>query len=105
MPAPSVFDADKLRSLIEQKKTASEIKKEFGDITTTTLKNHLMKLILQDDKVYRIEGMGTRDVNPKVTKNGLKITKAKMDHFGFTEGKKVKIEKIADGEIKITQID
>ena len=104
MAAPSFFDADKLRSLIEQKRTASDIKKEL-DITQTTLKNHLLKLIQQDNKVYKIAGMGTRDVNPKVTKNGLKITKAKMDSFGFTEDKKVKIEKITDGQIKITQID
>lgn len=71
----------------------------------STLKNHLLKLIQQDDKLYKIAAMGTRDVNPKVTKNGLKITKAKMDSFGFTEDKKVKIEKIAEGQIKITQID
>lgn len=104
MAARSLFDADKLRSLIEQQKTASEIRTEL-EITTATLKNHLMKLIHLDDKVYRIRGMGSRDVNPSVTKNGLKITKAKMDKLGFIEGKKVKIDKIADGEIRLTQVD
>lgn len=104
MTARSVFDADKLRSLIEQKKTASEIKAELG-ISPATLNNHMLKLIQKDKKVYTIEGVGTRDLSPSVTKNGLKISKAKMNGFGFIDGKKVKIEKIAEGEIKITQID
>lgn len=98
------FDPDKLRTLIENGKTFSEIKDELK-VTPATLKSHLLKLIQLDGKVYEIPEMGTRSFNPKVTKNGLKLSKQKVDALGFTEGKQVKIEKIADGEIKITQLD
>jgi hypothetical protein len=98
------FDPDRLRTLIEDGKTFSEIKDELK-VTSATLKSHLLKLIQLDGKVYKIPEMGTRSFNPKVTKNGLKLSKQKVDDLGFTEGKQVKIEKIADGEIKITQLD
>lgn len=33
------------------------------------------------------------------------VSKVQMDSCGFTVGKKIKIKKIRDGEIRITQID
>ena len=93
----------KLRDLIEDKKTMAEIKAELK-VTTTTLNNHLLKLMQLDNTVYILEGSGVRNTVPRVTKNGLKITKSMLDSYGFTEGK-VKIEKVKNKEIKITQID
>ena len=98
-----VFNPDKLRGLIEDKKTMAEIKAELN-VTTTTLNNHLLKLMQLDNTVYILEGSGVRNTVPRVTKNGLKITKSMLDSYGFTEGK-VKIEKVKNKEIKITQID
>ena len=103
MATRSVFNPKKLRDLIEDKKTMAEIKAELN-VTTTTLNNHLLKLMQLDNTVYILEGSGVRNTVPRVTKNGLKITKSMLDSYGFTEGK-VKIEKVKNKEIKITQID
>ena len=103
MATRSVFNPKKLRELIEDKKTMAEIKAELK-VTTTTLNNHLLKLMQLDNTVYILEGSGVRNTVPRVTKNGLKITKSMLDSYGFTEGK-VKIEKVKNKEIKITQID
>ena len=103
MATRSVFNPKKLRDLIEDKKTMAEIKAELK-VTTTTLNNHLLKLMQLDNTVYILEGSGVRNTVPRVTKNGLKITKSMLDSYGFTEGK-VKIEKVKNKEIKITQID
>ena len=40
---------------------------------------------------------------PKVTKNGLKISMTLLESYGFAKGD-VKIERLGDKEIKITQI-
>jgi len=102
MAMRSVFDAEKLRKLIEARKTMAEIKAEMG-VTTNTLNNHLLKLMQLDDKVYTIAGTGVRNTVPRVTKNGLKITKSLLESYGFAEGD-VKIERVGHKEIKITQI-
>ena len=103
MATRSVFNSEKLRKLIEDRKTMAEIKAELK-VTTTTLNNHLLKLMQLDEKFYKFPESGVRNTVPRVTKNGLKITKGMLDSCGFTEGK-VKIEKVNNKEIKITQID
>ncbi len=103
METRSVFNPDKLRDFIKAKTPIAEIKAELN-VTTTTINNHLLKLIQVDKTVYILEGSGVRNTVPRVTKNGLKITKSMLDSYGFTEGK-VKIEKVKNKEIKITQID
>ncbi len=92
MATRSVFNSEKLRKLIEDRKTMAEIKAELN-VTTTTLNNHLLKLMQLDGKVYKIHGSGVRNTVPKVTKNGLKITKGLLESFGFTDGE-VKIERV-----------
>ncbi len=104
MPARSSFDPDLLRKLIKEGNTSKDIQDALG-VTSITLKNHLLKLIQMDGKVYEIAGIGTRNVSPKVTKNGLKLSAAKMRQYGFEEGKKVAIEKHGEGKITITQKD
>ena len=102
MPTRSKFDAEKLRDLITDGKTWDVIESELK-VSTNTLNNHLLKLIQLDGKVYTIEGTGVRNTVPKVTKNGLKITKSLLESYGFAEGD-VKIERVGHKEIKITQI-
>ena len=101
MPTRSKFDAEKLRDLIKAGKTWDVIERELK-VSTNTLNNHLLKLIQLDGKVYKIHGSGVRNTVPKVTKNGLKITKGLLESFGFTDGE-VKIERVGDKEIKISQ--
>ena len=103
MATRSVFNPKKLRELIEDKKTMAEIKAELK-VTTTTLNNHLLKLMQLDKTVYILQGSGVRNTVPKVTKNGLKITKGMLESYGFTDGE-VKIERVGDKEIKISQTD
>ena len=96
------FDVKKLHELIRAEKTMAEIKAEMK-ITTATINNHLLKLIQQDEKVYKLSGSGVRNTVPKVTKNGLKISMTLLESYGFAQGD-VKIERLGDKEIKITQI-
>ena len=103
MATRSVFNSEKLRKLIEDRKTMAEIKAELK-VTTTTLNNHLLKLMQLDEKFYKFPESGVRNTVPRVTKNGLKITKSMLDSCGFTDGE-VKIERVGDKEIKISQID
>ena len=97
------FDVKTLHERIRAEKSMAEIKAELN-VTTTTINNHLLKLIQVDNTVYILQGSVARNTVPRVTKNGLKITKGMLDSCGFTEGK-VKIEKVNNKEIKITQID
>ena len=97
------FDVKKLHELIRAEKTMAEIKAEMK-ITTATINNHLLKLIQQDEKVYKLSGSGVRNTVPKVTKNGLKISMTLLESYGFAKGD-VKIERLGDKEIKISQTD
>ena len=97
------FDVKKLHELIRAEKTMAEIKAEMK-ITTATINNHLLKLIQQDEKVYKLSGSGVRNTVPKVTKNGLKISMTLLESYGFAKGD-VKIERWGDKEIKISQTD
>ena len=97
------FDVKTLHERIRAEKSMAEIKAELN-VTTTTINNHLLKLIQVDGKVYKIHGSGVRNTVPKVTKNGLKITKGMLESYGFTDGE-VKIERVGDKEIKISQTD
>lgn len=94
------FDADKFRSMIESGQDAAEICATFK-INKVRLKNYLTKLMLMDEKFYKIEGMGVRITNPKVTKLGLKLSVSKMKSYGFAIGDEISITKQADGEILI----
>ena len=95
------FDVKTLHERIRAEKSMAEIKAELN-VTTTTLNNHLLKLMQLDGQVYKIHGSGVRNTVPKVTKNGLKITKGMLESYGFTVGE-VKIERVGDKEIKISQ--
>ena len=97
------FDVKTLHERIRAEKSMAEIKAELN-VTTTTINNHLLKLIQVDKTVYILEGSGVRNTVPKVTKNGLKITKGMLESYGFTDGE-VKIERVGDKEIKISQTD
>ena len=103
MAKRSVFNVKRLHDLIRAQTPMAKIKAELN-VATTTINNHLLKLIQVDKTVYILEGSGVRNTVPKVTKNGLKITKGMLDSYGFTEGE-VKIERVNDKEIKISQTD
>ena len=100
MAKPNNFDADRLREMIESGKNALKICGELS-INKPTLKIYLTKLIMMDEKFYKINGMKTRITTPKVTKMGFKLSLPKMESYGFAVGDHVVITKQADGELLI----
>jgi len=82
----SKFDAGKLRSLIEEKKTAEEIMVALNIKHRQTLKAALLKLISLDRKFYDISGMYVRNLKrPMINFKGeIKLTKNMLDFPGST---------------------
>jgi len=103
----SKFDASKLRSLIEAKKSAAEIMESMNIKHKQTLKQYLLRLISLDRKVYEISDMYLRNLKRPVVnfKGEIKISKNMIDFPGcnYTHGDHFDIE--ADNEkIILTRI-
>jgi hypothetical protein len=96
MPRDTKFDADKLRKLINEKKSANEICQELG-IPKTILNNHHLKLMRKDRTFYDIPGLSERIVIPKVKKTGVTIPLDKLNECGFVVGDNILFEKQEDG--------
>ena len=58
---PSIYDAMRLRKLIQEKKTAKEILEALNISHTQVLKHHLLKLCATDQKYYEIPGLYNRN--------------------------------------------
>lgn len=58
---PSIYDAMRLRKLIQEKKTAKEIMEALNISHTQVLKHHLLKLCATDQKYYEIPGLYNRN--------------------------------------------
>lgn len=58
---PSIYDAMRLRKLIQEKKTAKEIMEALNLSHTQVLKHHLLKLCATDQKYYEIPGLYNRN--------------------------------------------
>ena len=58
---PSIYDAMRLRKLIQEKKTAKEIMGALNISHTQVLKHHLLKLCATDQKYYEIPGLYNRN--------------------------------------------
>lgn len=96
MARESKFDAEKLREMVQEGKTANEIS-HFFSISKATLKSHLYKLSCLDKTHYEAPGMDERFVAPKIKKNGLNIPLEELMECGFAEGEIVSFEKQGDG--------
>jgi hypothetical protein len=81
------YDPDKLRTMIEEGKTAREIIKEFN-ISPYTLREHLVMLQELDKKVYIIKGLfdHSEKEKPKYHKEGIVFSKEILDKSGFEPG-------------------
>jgi hypothetical protein len=100
MPKESKFEAVKLRTMITEGKNAQQIMDAFG-IEKNILKNHLMKLMMMDEKYYKIEGMDARTVsgNVKVTSTGLRLSPTLLANYGFKQGDEFKVSCLEEGKI------
>jgi hypothetical protein len=81
------YDPDKLRTMIEEGKTAKEITKAFK-ISPYTLREHLVMLQNQDKRIYVIKGLFdySQAEKPKVQKEGVIFSKEMLEKTGFSPG-------------------
>jgi hypothetical protein len=81
------YDPDKLRTMIEEGKTAAEITKSFR-ISPYTLREHLVMLQELDKKVYFIKGLfdHSEKEKPKFKKEGIVFSKEILEKTGFEPG-------------------
>lgn len=81
------YDPDRLRSMIEDGKSAKEIIKAFN-ISPYTLREHLTMLQELDKKVYFIKGLfdHSETEKPKIRKEGIVFSKAILEETGFEPG-------------------
>ena len=79
----SKFDANTLRSLIKEGKTAKEIMSIMNISHKQILKHHLMKLISLDSQYYEIVGLyGQNNRKAYVNSKGVIVIKNNMIDFG-----------------------
>ena len=104
MPKPTKFDANKLREMIAENKTAQEMLDHF-EIKKPMLKNYLSKLMMIDKKFYEIEGLSSRAVSSNLTVNklGLRIGASLLSSYGVSVGDEFKFS-VVDGDIVLKKI-
>jgi hypothetical protein len=100
MPRETKFNADKLRTMITEGKTAQQIIDTFG-IKKNNLKAHLLKLMQMDEKFYKIEGIADRTASDiaKFSKNGLRLSSTLLANYGFSQGDEFKVSCMEAGKI------
>jgi hypothetical protein len=88
------IDMKVFRQMVKEGKTADEIIKKFKLKTSQSIKSALLNLILEDNKVYNVKGMG-REPSATLTfgKHGIHLTSQRLKNFGFKEKDKLTIEK------------
>uniref|UniRef100_I2Q6I9 Uncharacterized protein n=1 Tax=Desulfovibrio sp. U5L TaxID=596152 RepID=I2Q6I9_9BACT len=105
MPKETKFDAIKLRTMITEGKTAQQIMDAFG-INKVTLKAHLTKLMLMDERFYKIEGMDERCVsgNVKYAAAGIRLSPTMLKNYGFSQGDEFQVLCPEGGRIVLEKI-
>jgi len=105
MPRESKFDANKLRTLIEEGKNAQQMMNEF-DVKKPILKSYLFKLMAIDSKFYNISGLEERAVNgkPKFGSLGLRLSPTMLKSYGFEIGDEFKFSCPESGKIVLEKI-
>jgi hypothetical protein len=80
------MDLDRLRTEIEAGKNAREIMAEMGIKNIQAIRNAVLRLSLQDKKLYEVKrlfGDGNRDGALKFGKSGLTLSKTRLETLGF----------------------
>lgn len=95
----ATYNANKLRELILEGKSAPEIKAALG-LSAVTFKAHTTKLMYEDKKFYEIPGMSTRtrSTRPAYRANGIFISKNMLEGLPFAQGDKFTI-KVEEGNL------
>ena len=82
----SKFDEKMLRDMINAGNTADEIQQALGVVSKQSLRQHVLKLITRDRKVYEIPGLYVRNLKrPMINFKGeIRLTKNMLDFPGST---------------------
>lgn len=106
MARKSNFDAAKLRLLIKDGKNAQQIMDELG-VKKPMLKTYLTRLMMLDEKFYKIAGLEGRAVsgNPKFNKNGLHLSATLLANYGFAEGDTFTFSVPEEGKIVLEKVE
>jgi uncharacterized protein (DUF4213/DUF364 family) len=82
----SKFDEKVLRDMINAGKSADEIQAALGIVSKQSLRQHVLKLITRDRKVYEVPGLYVRNLKrPMVNFKGeIRLTKNMLDCPGST---------------------
>ncbi len=98
------YNPERLREMIKEGKTAQEITKEFK-ISPYTLREHLVMLQNEDNKIYVINGLFdySQAEQSKVNKEGIVFSKDMFKQTGFTPGDAFEME-IEDDRIILKKI-
>ncbi len=112
----SKFDEKTLRDMITAGKTADQIQEKLGIVSKQSLRQHVLKLITLDRKVYEVPGLYVRNLKrPMVNFKGeIRLTKKMIDFPGSTyasndqfeieiDNEKIILTRIVDGVATIPQ--
>jgi hypothetical protein len=80
----SKFDEKGLRDMINAGKTADEIQQALGVVSRQSLRQHILKLITRDRKVYEVPGLYVRNLKRPIinVKGDIRLTKQMLDFPG-----------------------
>jgi len=103
----SKFDEKMLRDMINAGKNADEIQEALGVVSKQSLRQHVLKLITRDRKIYEIPGLYVRNLKrPIITVKGeVRLTKNMLEFTGSTYAPNDQFEIEIDNErIILTRI-
>lgn len=103
----SKFDEKTLRDMIHAGKTADEIQQTLGIVSKQSLRQHVLKLITRDRKIYEIPGLYVRNLKrPMVNFKGeVRLTKNMLDFPGSTYEPNDQFEiEVSNEKIVLTRI-
>lgn len=82
----SKFDEKMLREMINTGKNADEIQEALGVVSKQSLRQHVLKLITRDRKVYEVPGLYVRNLKRPIInfKGDIRLTKQMLDFPGST---------------------
>ena len=103
----SKFDEKMLRDMINAGNNADEIQEALGVVSKQSLRQHVLKLITRDRKIYEIPGLYVRNLKrPIITVKGeVRLTKNMLEFTGSTYAPNDQFEIEIDNErIILTRI-
>lgn len=103
----SKFNPKRLKELIDSGADADEIQEELGIVSKQSLRQHVLKLINEEQKFIEVKGLYSERAQrlPMINFKGeLKLSKLMVKEGEFSHGDKFKIDEISNERIVLTRI-